>query len=65
MNSDSTNINSAPQVAARPSKNWFSAQLVVIVAVLIDLFGTVAGGSLAAFVYPGFQSGANWSAYAT
>ena len=65
MNSDSTNIKSAPQVTARPAQNWFSAQLVVIVAVLFDFFETVVGGSLAAFIYPGFQSGANWSAYAT
>ncbi|MDP8995936.1 MAG: hypothetical protein M3O03_02880, partial [Pseudomonadota bacterium] len=65
MNSDSTNTKIATsQATAKPDKNWFSAQMVVIVAVLFDFLGTVAGGSLSAFTYPGIQSGANWSAYA-
>ena len=66
MNSDSTNIESAaPQATTKPAKNWFSAQLAVIAAVLLDFFGTLVSGGLAAFIYPGFQSGANWPAYAS
>ena len=66
MNSDSTNIKTATsQATAKPDKNWLSARMVVIAAVLLDYFGTISSGTLAAYIYPGFQSGANWPAYAS
>lgn len=50
--------------AAKQTKHWYSTQMVVITAILIDVTGTAASGSLAAYVYPSFTAGVTWGSYA-
>lgn len=54
-----------PQEASKLTKRWFSAQMVVIFAVLLDIAGTAGSGALVAFFYPGYASGANWITYSS
>ena len=56
-------IQVAKTVESKANKAWFSARSVVIVAVLLDVLGTVGSGALTAYLYPGYASGANWLAY--
>ncbi len=44
-------------------KRWFSAQSVIIFAVLLDFFGTAATAALAAYLYPGYSADTEWIAY--
>ena len=55
-----------PERAAPPAiKNnpWLNAQTMAILAVFLDLFGTAGSGAMAAYIYPGYATKANWFAY--
>jgi len=45
------------------SKHFFTPQLMVIIAALVDVFGTMTVAGLTAYYYPGFRAPMNWAVY--
>ena len=51
--------------SAKIKPHRFSARVVVILAVVLDIVGIACSGALAAYLYPGYNSRTHWGAYAS